>query len=93
MQSKIDTQADIIGQLRSEADNARQTNQIAAMLAPLQRDIDDIKCKQPNTVSIPYPQLSVVNTTPNFGGNFGFGGWGNGFNGFGYGFPGGSYWG
>ncbi len=93
MQSKIDTQADIIGQLRNEADNARQTNQImgyiGSVIAPLQKDIDDVKCKLPATVSVPYPQLSVVNTTPSFGGYYG------GFNGYGYGpsWGGGSYWG
>ena len=95
MQSKIDTQADIIGQLRNEADNARQTNQImgyiGSVIAPLQKDIDDVKCKLPNTVSVPYPQLSVVNTTPSFGPNYGgfYGGYGNGFfGGFGNGFGG-----
>lgn len=91
MQSKIDTQADIIGQLRNEADNARQTNQImgyiGSVIAPLQKDIDDVKCKLPATVSVPYPQLSVVNTTPSFGGYYG------GFNGYGPGWGGGSYWG
>lgn len=96
MQAKIDTQSDIIGQLRSEADNARQSNQlmgyINSVVSPIQRDIDTIKCRLPETVSVPYPQLSVVNTTPSFGPNYG--GWG-GFNGYGYG-PGwgnGSYWG
>lgn len=27
----------------------------------LQSDVDGIKCKLPNTVSVPYPQLSVYN--------------------------------
>lgn len=87
MQSKIDTQAEIITQLRNEADNARQTNMISAMLAPIAKEVDDIKCKMPATTPVIYPQISAVNTTPNFGGYYG------GFNGFGYGFPGGSYWG
>lgn len=80
MQSKIDTQADIITQLRNEADNARQTNQIAAMLAPLQRDIDDIKCKQPSTATVTYPNLVAVNATPYVSGGFYQGGYGNGGN-------------
>lgn len=87
MQSKIDTQSDIITQLRNEADNARQTNMISAMLAPIAKEVDDIKCKMPATTPVIYPQISAVNTTPNIGGYYG------GFNGFGYGFPGGSYWG
>lgn len=95
MQAEINRQGEIITQLRNEADNARQTNAIGAMLAPIAGEVDAIKCKLPNTVSVPYPQLSVVNTTPNFGPNYGgfYGGFGNGFNGYGYGFPGGSYWG
>lgn len=79
MQSKIDTQADIITQLRNAADNANQTNQIAAMIAPLQAKLVAIENRQPNTVSVPYPQLSVVNTTPYMGGFYGNGWYGNGF--------------
>lgn len=62
---------------------------INAQLANLYNEVDDIKCKIPSTVSVPYPQLSVVNTTPNMGGFYG------GFNNFGYGpgWGGGSYWG
>ena len=83
MQSKIDTQAEIITQLRNEADNARQTAAIAAMIAPLQKDIDDIKCKQPSTATVTYPNLVAVNASPFMGGGYGYG----------YGVPGGSYWG
>lgn len=88
MQSKIDTQAEIITQLRNAENNAMQTSQIAAMIAPLQAKLVEIENRQPATVSVPYPQLSVVNTTPYMGGFYG-----NGFNGWGYGYPGGSYWG
>lgn len=79
MQAKIDTQAEIITQLRNAADNANQTNQIAAMIAPLQAKLVAIENRQPNTVSVPYPQLSVVNTTPYMGGFYGNGWYGNGF--------------
>lgn len=79
MQAKIDTQAEIITQLRNAADNANQTNQIAAMIAPLQAKLVAIENRQPNTVSVPYPQLSVVNTTPYMGGFYGNGWFGNGF--------------
>ena len=90
MQATIDRQADVIGQLRNAADNAAQTNQIMAyvgsVVSPLAKEINDIKCRLPETVNVPYPQLSVVNTTPNFGPNYGgnfWGGFGNGFGGFG----------
>lgn len=100
MQATIDRQADVIGQLRNAADNAAQTNQIMAYVGsvvnPLAKEVNDIKCKLPETVNVPYPQLSVVNTTPNFGNNYGpyygynnggfwggFGGFGDGFGGFG----------
>lgn len=89
MQNEINRQGDIITQLRNEADNARQTAQFGAMLAPIAQEVNDIKCKLPSTATVNYPNLVAVSTTPNMG----FGGWGNGFNGWGYGFPGGSYWG
>ena len=56
-------------------------------LNALAKEVDDIKCKQPSTVSVQYPNLVAVSTTPNMG-------YYNGFNGYGYG-PGwgGSYWG
>ena len=78
MQDKINMQAEVITQLRNEADNARQTNQIAAMLAPLQRDIDDIKCRQPSTATVTYPNLVAVNATPYVSGGYYQGGFGNG---------------
>lgn len=78
LQSKIDTQADIITQLRNEADNARQTNMISAMLAPIAKEVDDIKCKLPSTVSVNYPNLVAVNATPYVSGGY----YQGGFNGF-----------
>ena len=39
----------------------QQIAPIAAGLQALQGDVDGIKCKLPNTVSVPYPQLSVYN--------------------------------
>lgn len=64
MQSKIDTQADIIGQLRNAADNAAQTNQILAYInsvfAPLQAQVAAIAGKLPNTVPVVYPNLTVT---------------------------------
>lgn len=86
MQSKIDTQADIITQLRNAADNANQTNQIIgyvnSVVAPLQKSVTEIENKMPNTVPITWPNLTAVNTTPYVNGGFygGFNGYyGNGF--------------
>lgn len=93
MQDKIDSLSLANSTLRSQIDNAAQTAQIAAMIAPLQKDIDDIKCKQPSTATVQWPNLVAVNTTPYVSGGYyqggyngiyggvpGFGGWGNGFN-------------
>lgn len=89
MQQTITRQGDIITQLRNEADSARQTNALAAMLSPIAQEVNDIKCKLPSTATVNYPNLVAVSATPNIGGFYG------GFNGYGYG-PGwgnGSYWG
>lgn len=86
LQSKIDTQAEIITQLRNQADNAAQTAQFAAMLAPISAKLVEIESRQPNTVAVQYPNLVAVNNTPYTGGMYaGYG--------YGYGVPGGSYWG
>ena len=84
MQSKIDTQADIITQLRNAADNANQTSQIIgyvnSVVAPLQKSVTEIENKMPNTVPITWPNLTAVNTTPYVNGGFYGNGWyGNGF--------------
>lgn len=83
MQSKIDTQADIITQLRGQLDNDRQTAQLFNALNPLQAKVNEIANKQPNTVPVQYPNLTAVNNTPSIGypyGGFNYG-WGNGFGG------------
>lgn len=59
---------------------------VNAALNALAREVDDIKCKQPSTVSVQYPNLVAMNATPYIGG------FGSGY-GYGYGVPGGSYWG
>lgn len=88
LQDKINSQGDIITQLRGQLDNDRQTAQLFAALNPLQAKVNEIANKQPNTVPVQYPNLTAVNNTPYTGGfGFGFGNgfWGNGWNG--------SFWG
>ena len=77
MQAKIDTQAEIITQLRGQIDNAQQTAQITgyvnSLIAPLQAKVTEIADKQPSTVPVQWPNLTAVNNTPYMGYNYGFG--------------------
>lgn len=67
------------GSLKSQnfigAAMAQATAPINAQLAQLAKEVDDIKCKQPNTVSVQYPNLVAMNATPYVSGGF----YGNGF--------------
>lgn len=59
------------------------TAPINAQLAALNKEVDDIKCKQPSTVSVQYPNLVAMNATPYVsGGVYPNGYFGNGYNGF-----------
>ena len=82
LQNKIDTQGDIITQLRGQISNDKQTLQFNAAFHALDDKIDAIAAKQPNTTPVVWPNLQAVNVTPNVG-----------FNPWGYGFGGTSYWG
>ena len=79
LQNKINTQGDIITQLRNQISNDHQTLQFNSAFHALDDKIDAIAAKQPNTVPVIYPNLTAVNATPNMG-----------FNPWGYGT---SYWG
>ena len=58
---------------------------VNAALNALAKEVDDIKCKQPNTVSVTYPNLYAVNATPYVSGGY----YQGGFNGYyGAGVPG-----
>ena len=85
LQNKIDTQGDIITQLRNQISNDKQTLQFNAAFHALDDKIDAIAAKQPNTVPVQWPNLVGVNATPYIGQGFypggNFGGWGSGFNG------------
>jgi hypothetical protein len=82
LQSKIDTQGDIITQLRGQISNDAQTMAFNKAITALDDKIDAIAAKQPATTPVIYPNLTAVSTTPNMG-----------FNPWGYGFGGQSYWG
>lgn len=56
---------------------------VNAALNSLAKEVDDIKCKQPSTVSVQYPNLAAVNMTPYVSGGY----YQGGYNGV-YGFPG-----
>ena len=83
LQSKIDTQSDVITQLRNQISNDHQTLQFNAAFNALDNKIGAIAAKQPNTIPVQWPNIVGVNTTPCIGqglypgGNFG--GWGSGF--------------
>lgn len=83
LQSKIDTQSDVITQLRNQISNDNQTLQFNAAFQALDNKIGAIAAKQPNTVPVQWPNLVGVNTTPCIGQSFypggNFGGWGSGF--------------
>ena len=83
MQAKIDTQADIITQLRGQIDNANQTAQITgyvnSLIAPLQAKVTEIADKQLPTVPVVYPNIQAINNTPYMGGFYGNGFGGNNF--------------
>lgn len=78
MQDKINSLTANNTLLRSQIDNANQTAAIAGLIAPIAKEVDDIKCKLPNTVPVTYPNITAVNNTPYMGGFYG--------NGFGFGF-------
>lgn len=81
LQNKINTQGDIITQLRNQISNDNQTLAFNRAMNALDDKIDAIAAKQPNTVPVVYPNLTAVNNTPYNGGYWGFnnGYFGNGF--------------
>ena len=80
LQNKIDALREERATLLGRISNSEQTNQILSYInstiSPLAADVAAIKCAQPPTVSVPFPTLQAVQTTPycaNFGtfGSFG----------------------
>lgn len=62
MQDKMDALREKNAQQAVILNNAQQTSQFAAMLAPIAQDLEKIKCKLPETATIPYsPVVGVPN--------------------------------
>ena len=71
LQNKINTQGDIITQLRNQISNDNQTLAFNRAFAALDDKIDAIAAKQPATTPVIWPNLTAVNTTPYYGYGYG----------------------
>ena len=71
LQDKINTQGDIITQLRGQISNDKQTEAFNAAINGLNEKINLIAAKQPQTVPVQYPNIVAANATP-YVGNYGF---------------------
>ena len=78
LQSKIDTQAEIITQLRNQISNDKQTEMFTSAFNTLNQKVTELAARQPNTVPVQWPNLAAVNTTPYVSGGY----YQGGFNGF-----------
>lgn len=86
LQNKINTQGDIITQLRNQISNDHQTLQFNAAFHALDDKIDAIAAKQPNTIPVTWPNVVAANATPYIGQGYypgggyfpNYGAWGNG---------------
>lgn len=101
LQDKLDAErqksATLAAQLNNEHQTAAIMNNVAQQIAPvvaglnaLQSDVDGIKCKLPNTVSVPYPQLAVFN--PEVAKAAAYGAAAGNYSGCGCGYGAGQYW-
>lgn len=60
LQDKIDFLTANNTALKTQIDNANQTAAVAAMLAPIQKEVSEIKAAQPSTATVQYPQLTAI---------------------------------
>ena len=67
LQNKINTQGDIITQLRNQISNDNQTLLFNKAITALDDKIDAIAAKQPNTVPVQWPNIVAANATPYIG--------------------------
>lgn len=73
LQNKINTQGDIITQLRNQISNDAQTLALNNALHALDDKIDAIAAKQPSTVPVQWPNIIAANATPYIGNVYGYG--------------------
>lgn len=73
LQNKIDTQGDVITQLRGQISNDKQTEAFNAAFNQLNDKINTIANRQPNTIPVQWPNVQAVNTTPWMGNYWGGG--------------------
>lgn len=71
LQNKIDTQGDIITQLRGQISNDKQTEAFNAAFNSLNDKINTIAARQPNTVPVQWPNIVAANATPYVGNVYG----------------------
>ena len=71
LQDKINTQGDIITQLRNQISNDHQTLQFNNAFKALDDKIDAIAARQPNTVPVQWPNIIAANATPYVGNMWG----------------------
>ena len=70
LQNKINTQGDIITQLRNQISNDNQTILFNKAINALDDKIDAIAARQPNTVPVQWPNIVAANATPYVGPNY-----------------------
>lgn len=75
MSDKIDTLTAANTALRNQIDNANQTAAVAAMLAPIQKEVSDIRAAQPATTTVTYPQLTAIPSYMLYGNGSYYGGY------------------
>ena len=75
MTDKIDSLTAVNSALRNQIDNANQTAAVAAMLAPIQKEVSEIKAAQPSTATVQYPQLTAIPSYMLYGNGNYFGGY------------------
>ena len=71
LQNKINTQGDIITQLRNQISNDNQTLVFNRAINALDDKIDAIAARQPNTVPVQWPNIVAANATPYVGNMWG----------------------
>ena len=67
LQNKIDTQGDIITQLRGQISNDKQTEIFNNAFSTINARLTAMESKQPNTVPVQWPNIIAANATPYVG--------------------------